>query len=215
MEYRDTASRTPKSRLGRILQALYGSGERLADHRAGGDTAWLDGLRGLAALFVLSYHWHGIFNFDRAATFGSKHIATGERFWEPWRLPIFYLWSMSGSAMVKLFFMISGYVLTIRPLRHLRDGNQEAFTQTLTSTIFRRGMRLWIPTLFILTTAFIATWTKLRDQPTIYPDMTVIPFRTVLRSAFYETFVPSSPFKISGYDALPRLESVYVNSISS
>lgn len=48
--------------------------------------------------------------------------------------------------MVSVFFVISGYALSLKPLKMMRSRDMDGFATTMTSFIFRRGMRLFIPT---------------------------------------------------------------------
>lgn len=48
--------------------------------------------------------------------------------------------------MVAIFFVISGYALSVKPLRHLQDERLESAYKVLTSSIIRRAFRLFPPT---------------------------------------------------------------------
>lgn len=52
------------------------------------------------------------------------------------------LWS--GSAQVFTFFVLSGYVLSYKPIKQMRSHSPH-IQKTLSSSIFRRGMRLFVP----------------------------------------------------------------------
>jgi peptidoglycan/LPS O-acetylase OafA/YrhL len=102
-------------------------------------TAYLDGMRGLAALFVFFCHY----------TYSSFVIAEGygykERNWHLLKLPFIRL-LYSGPVAVCIFFVISGYALSYKPLKLIRAGNFTELQNTMSSLIFRRGMRLFLPT---------------------------------------------------------------------
>lgn len=51
----------------------------------------------------------------------------------------------SGGAMVAIFFVIPGYVLSTKPLRLVRQGRHDDLLENLASSAFRRGPRLFIP----------------------------------------------------------------------
>ena len=103
-----------------------------------GPTAYLDGMRGLAALFVFFCH----------LAYTSFMVATG---WQPGqrgfhllRLPFIRLF-FSGPPMVCIFFVISGYALSLKPLKQLRARNTEGFAASISSLTFRRAFRLFLP----------------------------------------------------------------------
>jgi peptidoglycan/LPS O-acetylase OafA/YrhL len=102
-------------------------------------TAYLDGMRGLAALFVFFCHY----------TYSSFVIAEGygyeDRNWNLLKLPFIRL-LYSGPVAVCVFFVISGYALSYKPLKLIRAGNFAELHTTMSSLIFRRGMRLFLPT---------------------------------------------------------------------
>ncbi|KAL8713678.1 MAG: hypothetical protein Q9220_002204 [cf. Caloplaca sp. 1 TL-2023] len=102
-------------------------------------TSYLDGLRGVAALCVFFHHstqlWLPGLRPGWGSTLSSNHLL---------QLPlvrIFY----SGGAMVSIFFVISGYVLSYKPLALARQGRYEELLVNLTSSTFRRGPRLFVP----------------------------------------------------------------------
>ncbi|KAI1752481.1 acyltransferase family-domain-containing protein [Xylaria castorea] len=109
-------------------------------------TAWLDGLRGVAALFVVMHHMSLIwFSWD---------IHNG---WTNWndhlvQLPIIRL-VVSGRANVMIFFVISGYALSLKPLSLIRKDQYSKMYQALASSIFRRHSRLFIPAIVICSPA--------------------------------------------------------------
>ncbi|KAI3332676.1 acyltransferase family-domain-containing protein [Ustulina deusta] len=101
-------------------------------------TAWLDGLRGVAALFVVLHHMSLIwFSWD---------IHNGWTNWNDYliQLPIIRL-AISGPANVMLFFAISGYALSWKPLNLIQNDEHSKMDQALASSIFRRHSRLFIP----------------------------------------------------------------------
>jgi peptidoglycan/LPS O-acetylase OafA/YrhL len=108
------------------------------------NVASLDGLRGIACLFVLNQH----FSYSYSQAFLHGWNGTEGREWII-QLPIVrILWS--GNAMVAVFFVISGYVLSYKPLKQMQR-NSDQVLQTISSAIVRRGIRLYLP-------SFIATF---------------------------------------------------------
>lgn len=105
-------------------------------------TAFLDGLRGLAALVVYMVHhlswfypppdniYHG---FDYH---GEKYFAT---------LPFVRFFLTGGSAAVAIFFVLSGYVLSKSPLNVLYNGGVPQLYRNLLSATVRRPFRLFMP----------------------------------------------------------------------
>lgn len=104
-----------------------------------GPTAYLDGMRGLAALFVFFCHY----------LYGTFKIAEGwghnDENYQIWKLPFIRL-LISGPSMVCLFFVISGYALSLKPLKQIRSRQFDGFAATMSSFVFRRAFRLFLPT---------------------------------------------------------------------
>lgn len=104
-------------------------------------TAYLDGMRGLAALFVFFCHY--LYTcFVITIGYGQGRPGTNNNIFQ---LPILRL-LYSGPPMVCLFFVISGYALSLKPLKLMRARSWDNLTNTMTSSIFRRGIRLFLPT---------------------------------------------------------------------
>ncbi|EGS18590.1 uncharacterized protein CTHT_0051950 [Thermochaetoides thermophila DSM 1495] len=104
-----------------------------------GPTAYLDGIRGVAALFV--FFCHLLYTcFEIAPGYGTS----GDHY-NPLLLPFVRLW-FSGPPMVCVFFVVSGYALSLRPLKLLRSKRWGEFAGTMASLAFRRFFRLFLPT---------------------------------------------------------------------
>ncbi|KAI0429408.1 acyltransferase family-domain-containing protein [Xylaria sp. FL1042] len=141
-----TRKRIPAFRCLRILKVLIPSFLRSStapvEPKRQRPTAWLDGLRGIAAFFVVLHHMSLIwFSWD---------IHNG---WTDWndhliQFPIIRL-AISGKANVMLFFVISGYALSWKPLNLIQNDEHLKMYQTLASSIFRRHPRLFIPATII------------------------------------------------------------------
>jgi peptidoglycan/LPS O-acetylase OafA/YrhL len=99
-------------------------------------TAWLDGMRGIAAFLVFLYH----------LSYSTHDVYTGwsEGHHELLRLP-FIKTLYNGPAMVSLFFVLSGYALSYRPVKQMRNGEYDALFSGLSSSVFRRAIRLYLP----------------------------------------------------------------------
>jgi hypothetical protein len=103
-------------------------------------TAWLDGMRGVAAFFVYIRHFAAITHPNIQPGFGSSDS-------NRWIIQLPYLRLLiSGPSMVALFFIISGYALSWGPLRALHMTNtSEQTLNRLSSATFRRATRLFLP----------------------------------------------------------------------
>ncbi|KAI1610071.1 acyltransferase 3 [Exophiala viscosa] len=110
-------------------------------------TAFLDGMRGVAAFFVVLAHVSMLFYPLHRHGWSSE----GPHFFE---LPIIRL-LYSGAAMVTIFFIISGYALSYKPLLLLCKGERARVFDALASAMFRRGVRLFLPCIVV---AFWCVW---------------------------------------------------------
>ncbi|KAI9803446.1 MAG: hypothetical protein M1833_000965 [Piccolia ochrophora] len=104
--------------------------------------ASLDGVRGFASFGVFVLHFSDTYcdqSVDRGFGFDENNR------WL-FQLPfIRVLWS--GPALVSCFFIVSGYVLSNKPLKQMRGRSDAPLLRTLSSAIVRRGIRLYLPTL--------------------------------------------------------------------
>lgn len=116
-------------------------------------TSYLDGMRGLAALFVFFCHY-SYTCFVITKGYGSGEPGENTNILQ---LPIIRLF-YSGPPMVCLFFVISGYALSLKPLKQLRTQSWDKLFNTMSSSIFRRGMRLFIPTTISTFTIVVMLW---------------------------------------------------------
>lgn len=112
--------------------------------------AALDGLRGWACLLVFNFHFLFTYTWKVAEGWGFAGGNFGIH-----QLPFFHM-LISGHIMVAIFFVISGYVLSYKPLKTIRSRSfEEAFT-VLASSTFRRALRLYIPSITGLACVFVA-----------------------------------------------------------
>ncbi|GAB1217755.1 hypothetical protein ATERTT37_006996 [Aspergillus terreus] len=112
--------------------------------------AALDGLRGWACLLVFNFHFLFTYTWKVAIGWGFN----GENF-SVLQLPIIHM-LVSGHIMVAIFFVISGYVLSYKPLKTIRSRSFDQTFTTLASSTFRRGLRLYIPSIVGIAMVFIA-----------------------------------------------------------
>ncbi|KOS20313.1 hypothetical protein ESCO_006256 [Escovopsis weberi] len=102
-------------------------------------TAYLDGVRGLAALFVFFCHY-SYQAFRIAFSWGCE-----DDNWSWLKLPILRLW-YQGPMAVSIFYVISGYALSYRAMKLARARSWPDFWNSVSSLVFRRGIRLYLPT---------------------------------------------------------------------
>ncbi|KAL8750633.1 MAG: hypothetical protein Q9184_006358 [Pyrenodesmia sp. 2 TL-2023] len=74
----------------------------------------------------------------------STRLGSGPDAYHIMQLPLLRI-IYSGSALVSIFFVISGYMLSTKPLRLAREQKTEGLLANLASSTFRRGPRLFIP----------------------------------------------------------------------
>ncbi|KAJ5782581.1 hypothetical protein N7457_004355 [Penicillium paradoxum] len=108
-------------------------------------TAYLDGLRGFAALLVYWGH-HQLWAHDGGGAGNVLELAYGyENKYYFASLPGVRTFFSGGHFAVSVFFVLSGYVLSMRPLVNIQDGDYVALGKGLSSAVFRRWFRLYIP----------------------------------------------------------------------
>ncbi|RKF81906.1 hypothetical protein GcC1_020002 [Golovinomyces cichoracearum] len=135
-----------------ILRALKWFGDLIrpsiftsSTRRKLGPTAYLDGLRGWAAFMVYWQH-HQIW---ARVGISAEHIFENAWGWDGRHyfcaFPFVRSLFTGGHCAVAVFFVISGRVLTAKPLSLLHAGENLKFGDSLSSALFRRWLRLYIP----------------------------------------------------------------------
>ncbi|KEQ92807.1 hypothetical protein AUEXF2481DRAFT_360792 [Aureobasidium subglaciale EXF-2481] len=122
-------------------------------------TAWIDGMRGIAAFLVFVYHLaystHDV---------NTAWLADGKR--DFLRLPLIRFF-YHGPFMVSIFFVLSGYALSYKPVQQIKKGDVEALGKGLASAVLRRGFRLYMPclvsTLCIVVLVRLGCYDKTRE----------------------------------------------------
>jgi peptidoglycan/LPS O-acetylase OafA/YrhL len=142
--------------LGRIMAFLWpktsGAPEKLRP------TAYLDGLRGFAAFLVYIHH-HEL--WAHASTMLNHVFENGFGYADHYffvGLPVVRHFFAGGHFAVSTFFVISGYVLSLKPMSLLQAGEYTALGDNLGSALFRRWIRLFLP-LIIMLTLYATFWT--------------------------------------------------------
>lgn len=133
-------------------------------------TSYLDGLRGVAAFFVVIHH-HSI-AMTSTSQFGWGYTGDAKIDDVPvqpnwfWLLP-FVRVVHAGRFMVVIFFVLSGYVLSHRSLKLARQGKHIELLDSLASSVFRRWLRLHVPVIASCFLAFmLARFDAWHDLPT-------------------------------------------------
>ncbi|KAL1639363.1 hypothetical protein SLS58_007944 [Diplodia intermedia] len=125
--------------------------------------ATLDGVRGYACFFVFNFHF--LFMYTMTSVYGygvdpPEPTACSNHYMH--QLPFIKL-LYGGRSMVCVFFVLSGYVLSRKPLMAMRSQCYDTMLQSISSSIFRRGIRLFLPTIFstfLVMLALQAGWFK-------------------------------------------------------
>lgn len=119
-------------------------------------TAYLDGLRGFAA-FLVYWHHHTLFAHpgDTAKFFENGFGHEGQYYLVA--LPYIRNFITGGHFAVSTFYVISGYVLTTKPISLVHAGEQAKLADNLSSALFRRWLRLYIP-LIATTFLYLTFW---------------------------------------------------------
>ncbi|KAF2850331.1 acyltransferas-like protein [Plenodomus tracheiphilus IPT5] len=146
-------------------------------------TAWLDGLRGFAAFLVYIHHnqlWsHGIKGnivFENSFGYQGRHYFAA--------LPFVRTAFSGGHFAVTIFFVISGYVLSVKSMGLVHKGQHQAILDVVGSALFRRWLRLYIP---VITVTFL--WLCMRHATGVWMNVHQMngSFREDVKR-WYETF---------------------------
>ncbi|KAL2127392.1 hypothetical protein VTI74DRAFT_10818 [Chaetomium olivicolor] len=119
-------------------------------------TAYLDGLRGFMA-FLVYWHHHELWvhNPREREIFESSWGYKGQFYF--CALPFIRSFFNSGHMAVAVFYVISGYVLSVKPLSLIQAGEHLKLFDNLASAFFRRWFRLYIP-LIVTTFVWAMSW---------------------------------------------------------
>lgn len=101
-------------------------------------TSYLNGFRGIMAFLVFVRHfslpWQP--NLDYGFRQGVDHTSM-------FRLPVLRI--LYAGPNVPVFLILSGFVMSLKPLRLLHESQKELFLKSLVSSIFRRAIRIFPP----------------------------------------------------------------------
>jgi peptidoglycan/LPS O-acetylase OafA/YrhL len=120
-------------------------------------TAYLDGLRGFAALMVYFGH-HQVWSKKSAK--GEEILQNGFGYSNEYyfcRFPGIRTLFSGGHFAVCVFFVISGYALSTKPLSLIQSGEFTLLGDNLAGALFRRFMRLHIPVI-CSTFVYMTSW---------------------------------------------------------
>jgi peptidoglycan/LPS O-acetylase OafA/YrhL len=106
-------------------------------------TSYLDGLRGVASLIVFFCHYTEENHWPLTASYGVGPEDT--RF--SWIQLPFARIIFSGRPMVHIFFVISGFALSYKPIQTIHNRDYQRCLSVLASSAFRRPIRLFAPCL--------------------------------------------------------------------
>ncbi|TVY51199.1 hypothetical protein LCER1_G006362 [Lachnellula cervina] len=123
-------------------------------------TSYLDGLRGVASFIVFMGHYTEENVGWWAEPYGLYEDGAQS---SPLQLPgirILY----SPRPMVHIFFIISGFVLAYKPLKQIHTQQFSALAGTLSSSVFRRALRLFLPPITISFIMALNVYTGLSDD---------------------------------------------------
>ncbi|CAI6235972.1 unnamed protein product [Periconia digitata] len=129
-------------------------------------TAWLNGVRGLAALIVAFVHFIAGEVDPPFSAFSAEPPHENRRIYQ---LPPFRI-IFADQAMVALFFVVSAYSISIGPLKARESTPRGNFLDSLSSSVFRRPIRLYMPVAVLEFLSHIAyylnlyRWSSLPDE---------------------------------------------------
>ncbi|PWY80582.1 hypothetical protein BO70DRAFT_429609 [Aspergillus heteromorphus CBS 117.55] len=146
-------------------------------------TTYLDGLRGIAATIVTTNHFfmgglldHAFRSYWASPPSANRHLI---------QLPPIRL-LFAAHAMVPLFFVISGYAISIN-LLHARNTHPHTLLKSLSSSLTRRGLRIYLPVILLATLSQLIYYLGLYHWP--FADDIVWGRRPLTAPGFHLTYL--------------------------
>ncbi|TKA27142.1 hypothetical protein B0A50_04479 [Salinomyces thailandicus] len=157
----------------------------------------LDGLRGVAAFMVYMAHWMSYwYDCDNGFCYGFGYHDSNRLFST---LPFVRVFFTGGNPAVAIFFVLSGYVLSISPLRMmLNDEPFPKIRESLVSASIRRPLRLFIPPICMSLLMALALQLPFGLAPWLSWPEAQSNIMTELGTWLTETFIVLNPFVDSG-----------------
>ena len=117
-------------------------------------TAYLDGLRGFAAFLVyLGHHQSWAHENSPQGLVAENGLGYSNNYYFA-SMPFIRIFFSGGHYAVCMFFIISGYVLSVKPLSLIQAGELHKLSENVGSALFRRWLRLYLPVICTTFTFF-------------------------------------------------------------
>lgn len=120
---------------------------------------YLDGIRGLACFIVYVWHFSWPYQPQIFYSYGLDEKSRGF-----FQLPFVSL-LYAGDAMVRVFFVLSGFILSERLMTCHKNGDIAKLADVVSSMALRRGFRLFLPPLFSSILTLLCTLAGLLPSP--------------------------------------------------
>jgi peptidoglycan/LPS O-acetylase OafA/YrhL len=151
------SQRLAETACSKILRPSFRGDDRSEAKQPLRRTAYLDGLRGFAALMVYSLHHETWVHSGQDGTFPLENVFGWDNKYYFICFPGIRIFFAGGHTAVAIFFVISGYVLSAKPLSLIHAQDTVQLANNLGSALFRRWLRLFIP-LICVTFTWMTCW---------------------------------------------------------
>ena len=126
-----------------------------------GREIWLDGLRGVAAAIVVWSHMTAGKLVTPYRSFWDSPASENRHLFQIAPFRIFF----SGPGMVDIFFVVSGYSISVGLIKLRHEGSLAGFHQRLTSSVVRRIFRLCFPVAIMMLGSHVLYYAGLYTIP--------------------------------------------------